>query len=253
LRSHPLTTERIADMRLRLSADGVPHIANTALPSTALHALMSARARVLAETVPDRWRAWARVGGGANVAPADRYAAALSASRLGEHSEAFALAQKLSEQATPETQAAINGLLIEVALAAPNGAKVPRLPALRDAALASASRAGLMQGALASMALGQPELVASRLQTWVVSHPRDAMAWQILSRAQTALGQRVRALRSEAESFAAMLDPEGALARYKAAQVLPAAVRQADPMEMAIVDARRRDAEDAIRESARQN
>jgi beta-barrel assembly-enhancing protease len=34
---------------------------------------------------------------------------------------------------------------------------------------------------------------------------------------------------------------------------LPAAVRQADPMEMAIVDARRRDAEDAIRESARQN
>ena len=253
LRSHPLTTERIADRRLRLAADGAGHRAHAALPGAGLHALMAARARVLAEPLPDRWRAWVAVGIGPKASPGDRYAAALSASRLGQHAQALGLAQALRQQeATPETQAALDGLLIETLLAAPNGAQDGRLAALRDTALGSATRAGLMQGALAALAMGQPALAVPRLQTWVVKHPRDALAWQTLSRGQTALGQKVRALRSEGESFAAMLDPEGALARYKAAQALPAAERQADAMEMAIVDARRREAEEQVRELARQ-
>jgi predicted Zn-dependent protease len=252
LRSHPLTTERMADMRLRLSGVEVHAVANGVVPPLALHALMSARARVLAETGPDRWRAWLTVGSGHKAREQDRYAAALSASRLGQHGEAVALAQLLREQATPETQAATDELMIEVLLAAPNGAKDARLVALRDAALASSSRAGLMQGALAALAMGQAELATPRLQTWVINHPRDALAWRTLSRAQSALGQRVRSLRSEAASYAAVLDPEGALARYKAAQALPASERQADAIEMAIVDARRRETEAQIRESARQ-
>ena len=253
LRSHPLTTERIADMRLRLSSDPAhAQAAGSAVPPLALHALMAARARVLAESLPDRWRAWVQVGSGAKASLPDRYAAALSASRLGQHSEAMALARSLREQGSPQTQPALDALLIEVSLAAPEGAKSAGLAPLRDAALASGTRAGLLLGASAALAGGQPELAASRLQVWVVDHPRDALAWQTLSRVQAAQGQRVRALRSEAEAYAAMFDPEGALARFKAAQALPAAVRQTDAIEMAIVDARRREVEDQIRESARQ-
>ena len=252
LRSHPLTTERMADMHLRVSEAGAAHGAGSAVPPLALHVLMAARARVLGETVPDRWRAWLKAGSGPKAKPGERYAAALSAYRLGQYSEALALAQTLREQATPPTQAAIDGLLVEILLVSPNGAQDARLPALRDAALASSTRAGLMQGAWAALAMGRADLAASPLQTWVVNHPRDAMAWQTLSRVQTALGQRVRALRSEAESFTAMLDPEGALTRYRAAQALPVAVRQADAIEMAIVDARQREAEAQIRELARE-
>jgi beta-barrel assembly-enhancing protease len=85
----------------------------------------------------------------------------------------------------------------------------------------------------------------------VVSHPRDALAWQPLARAQGALGFRVRALRSEAEAYASMLDNEGALERLKAAQALPAEVRRSDAIEVAIVDARRREIEQQLRDSAR--
>ena len=252
LRSHPLTTERMADMHLRVSSEAAPQGAASVVPPLALHLLMAARARVLGETVPDRWRAWVTVGSGPKASAAERYAAALSAHRLGQHSEALAIAQSLRDQAGPETLAAVDGLMIELLLAAPNGAKDLRLVGLRDAAVARSTRAGLLQSALAALAMGQPEWAAPRLQTWVVNHPRDALAWQTLSRVQAALGQRVRALRSEAESYTAMLDPEGALARYQAAQALPADVRRGDAMEMAIVDARQREAEAQIRELARQ-
>ena len=90
------------------------------------------------------------------------------------------------------------------------------------------------------------------MQAWVVGHPRDALAWQTLSRVQTAMGQRLRAVRSEAEARAAVLDFEGAAARFKAAQSLPAADRQADAMELAIVDVRRREVEAQLKALASQ-
>ena len=62
LRSHPLTTERMADMRARLpmhdhaSHAGTAHAASTSPHNAWVHALMSARARVLAEAGADRQR-----------------------------------------------------------------------------------------------------------------------------------------------------------------------------------------------------
>ncbi|MEZ5701100.1 MAG: hypothetical protein R3E42_02720 [Burkholderiaceae bacterium] len=146
----------------------------------------------------------------------------------------------------------LDALELELLLAAPGGTGDARFAALRDAALASERRAGVMQGALAALASGQAAPVAARLQRWVVLHPHDALAWQSLSRAQGALGYRVRALRSEAEAYAAMLDNEGALERLKAAQALPADVRRGDTIEVAIVDARRREIEQLLRDSARE-
>ena len=69
---------------------------------------------------------------------------------------------------------------------------------------------------------------------------------------QAALGQRLRSVRSEAEARAAQMDYGGALDRLRAAQMLPAAERNADPMELAIVDVRRREVEELLRDSARQ-
>jgi predicted Zn-dependent protease len=85
------------------------------------------------------------------------------------------------------------------------------------------------------------------LLEWVVLRPRDALAWQMLARARQAQGQTLRAVRAEAESRAAHYDYAGALERFKAAQALPENLRAADPIELAIVDSRRREVEAQLR------
>jgi len=58
LRSHPLTTQRIADMRGRLEARTAPQPASAqSVPLE--HAMMVARARVLMRPGTDQWRQWA--------------------------------------------------------------------------------------------------------------------------------------------------------------------------------------------------
>jgi predicted Zn-dependent protease len=286
LRSHPLTSERIADMRARLPLDAAPRVGplNTArapaspgslaltLPGSAtplaalawragpqvtpaLHGLMASRARVLAENGPDRWRAWLQQGQLAGAQPADLYAAALSAHRLGQHDLALKLAQRLQTLALPETRWAIDALWMELVLttAAPGAAQMVPLKTLRDAGLAGQQRAGVLLGAQAALATGAAPQAASRLQDWVVTHPRDALAWQTLAQAQLATGHRLRAVRAEAESRAAQRDYAGAVERFKAAQALPAAERAQDPMELAIVDVRLREVEALLRDAERED
>jgi predicted Zn-dependent protease len=92
---------------------------------------------------------------------------------------------------------------------------------------------------------------AQRLQTWVATHPRDAAAWQQLSAAYAAQGQRLRSVRAEAEARVAQLDYAAALDRYKAAQDL---VRQGagggDHIEASIIDTRARQVDSLLREQA---
>ena len=298
LRSHPLTGERIADMRGRLppgpvatassplaTPGGAPAAsgptggalrldlpksggrgeggASIAVPSNlVLHSLMAARARVLAENGPDRMRAWLNQGQTAGATPGDRYAAALSAHRLGQRESALELAQRLRTDVPPPARPTVDALLMELLLAPP--AKVPAgtappptgqvglLAELRDQALAGTTRASAIYGAQAALATGQPERAVARLQAWVALHPRDAMAWQTLSRAHAAQGQTLRAIRADAEARAAQLDYSGAAERLRAAQELPVAQRT-DGMELAIVDARRREVEALLRESTRED
>ena len=277
LRSHPLTSERIADMQARVPlASSGPRVGPLAVVdapgsaagglrldltrpadpvSAAWHALMSARARVLAENSPDRWRAWLQHGQRPAATPAEVYAAALSAHRLRQPEQALPLAQRLQGRADADTRWVADALLMEL-WATPGAAQAalaPSVAALRDAALASGRRAGLLQGAQVALASGVPAVATQRLQTWVVGHPRDAQAWQLLAQLQLAQGQRLRALRAEGEARAAQLDHAGAAERFKAAQALPAADRAADPMELAIVDARRREVEALLRESVRED
>ena len=282
LRSHPLTSERIADMRARLPLDSGPRVGplNTlpvdpsravvggALPgmaagpvslrapvTAALHGLMAARARVLAENGPDRWRAWVQHGQAATANPAQLYAAALAAHRLGQGEVALKLSQRLQVQTGAETRWAVDALQMELLLAPGtlNATQATHLQTLRDAALASQQRAMVLLGAQAALATGTSAPAASRLQDWVVTHSRDALAWQALAQLQLATGQRLRAIRSEAEARAAQRDFSGAVDRFKAAQALPTAERALDPMELAIVDVRLRAVQALLRESVRED
>ncbi len=282
LRSHPLNSERIADMRARLpmaptsampgaaqlgplrAPEGQASTGNLVLDlpkaagagamlSPALHPLMAARARVLAEKGTDRMGAWLQNGRGPQATPGDRYAAAWSAHRLGQSALALELAQTLRAQVAPEVGWVVDALLIELHLAPNRGSTIDassatELQQLRDQALASGSRALLLLGAQAAIATRAPQLAESRLQSWVVVHPRDALAWETLARVYHARGQTLRAIRAEAESRVAHLDYTGALDRFRGAQAQPVAVRNADPMTMAIVDSRRRDVERLLRE-----
>ena len=54
-------------------------------------------------------------------------------------------------------------------------------------------------------------------------------------------------MRAEAESRAAQYDWAGALERFKAAQALSEPLRSADPIELAIVDSRRREVQAQLR------
>jgi predicted Zn-dependent protease len=97
--------------------------------------------------------------------------------------------------------------------------------------------------------------VAQRLQVWVLAHPHDAQAWQLLSSASAAQGQTLRAIRADAEAQMARLDYAPAQERFKAAQELSrqarsATVAAADHIDASIIDSRRRQVELLIKEQS---
>jgi predicted Zn-dependent protease len=85
------------------------------------------------------------------------------------------------------------------------------------------------------------------LQTWVAVHPKDALAWTLLAQCADPLGQKLRAIRAEAESHAARGDVIGALDRLRAGQRLSRA-SNADFVEASIIDTRTRELEAERRE-----
>jgi len=281
LRSHPLTSERMADMKARLPmaglaatngpraevssqpALGLGATLNLSLPrqgadpamsvpSPKLHPLMAARARVLAENGPDRLRAWLASGQTDQARPGERYAAAWAAHRLGQPALAVQLAERLRDEVAPEVAWVADALWLEVVLAPAHQrtqAQQAELVRLRDQALAAGDRASLLLGAQAAVVTGAARPAASRLQTWVVNHPRDALAWHTLSAVYRSQDQTLRAVRAEAEAHVATRDYSGALERLRAAQALPAAMRSADPVELAVVDARLREVQALLRQA----
>lgn len=263
LRSHPLTTERMADMKARSAWGREAGGAMTVpLVSVQWHRLMAARARVLAETDVRRWQAWVQEVTPAQVSDVTvLYAAALSASRLKQHNQGLALAQRLLAQPGLDEPArrAASLLALEIWLSpgadgtpsaaqaspasTPGRAWPNGLPALAAQALAGADRASVLLGAQAAIRQGQPAQASQRLQVWVAEHAADALAWQTLAQAWSTQGQPLRAIRAEAESRVAQLDVDGAVDRLRSARELGAAkggAAAADHLELSIIDARYR-------------
>jgi predicted Zn-dependent protease len=261
LRTHPLTTQRIADMQARLQSAGLAFFVP---PPTTEHAMLSARARVLASPGVDALRqrvAEPKSPGFASL-PLPRRAAALYATALassqlrdfdGARTGARQLADTVRGDAGALRQAQLLAAEIELAAGDANAA-LQYLPAVH--AKAPEKRPELLlraQALLRSARAADAAEVADSLQTWVTTHPRDAMAWQLLASAWQAQGQALRAIRAEAESFVAHYDYAAAVDRLKAAQNL---ARKGGPgvdyIEASIIDARLRAVQLLAQEQAAQ-
>jgi predicted Zn-dependent protease len=90
------------------------------------------------------------------------------------------------------------------------------------------------------------------LQTWVAEHPRDALAWALLAQCAEPLGQKLRAVRAEAESHAAQGDIVGAIDRLHAGQRMARSGGNTDFVEASIIDSRLHELEARRRELARE-
>ena len=259
LRSHPLTTQRQADMQARLPAGGAQ-----AQP-TLEHALMAARARVQSRPGTDVLRQWMAEPQGSGFAelPAPRRAAALYAAALAaSHLRDVALARKLlprlqqTVQGDAVAQRQVGLLAAEVELAGGDASAalrhLPPHPRTRPELLLRGQ--ALLQAATKAP---QPDTAAlaaqtESLQTWLALHPRDAGAWLQLAQLWQAQGVPLRAVRAEAEAHAARYDYAAAVDRFKAGQDLARrSTTAADHVEASIIDTRLRAVEELLREQLR--
>jgi predicted Zn-dependent protease len=254
LRSHPLTTERIADMQAR------QQLLPSAPPVSDLtHYLLAGRARALSYLGVDAQRGLMTLAMPAaasslqaakpEVQAGIRYAAVLAASNQRDFRQAWAWHAQLQDATS--MNAAANRLTrllaAEVALAEGKPSKAlewlgntwnpksrSEMLLWSQAVLASAQGTNTNSSATTTDA----PLLVPRLQAWVATYPRDAQAWQLLSSAYLTQGKTLRAVCAEAEGFAAKFDEQGALNRYRAAQDMVKQSGQPDFIEASIIDTR---------------
>lgn len=274
LRSHPLTTQRIAEAQARVQLTSTaaprPSAQKQVLQGQAqlLHAMMAERARILAVPGVDVLRtqvtqaqrqaalpvpALQSPPSAANIHEAGvLYGGAFAAAQLRDFAAARLLLGRLKPLTAGMARASqVVGLLgIEIDLL---DSKTPASAATADISK-SASRAELLMNAKSLMAANRASEVSQALQTWVAEHPRDAMAWQLLATAYGQQNQPVRAIRADAESRFAQLDYGAALDRLKAAQgLMRSSPGSADYVEASIIDTRTRQVESIVKEQALQD
>ena len=255
LRSHPLTSARIAEARARVPAQGVP-------PSgTGLHALMRVRAMALMDPTTATLRRLQQTPVDADdptQALTGWYRRALASARLDDAVEAGrAITQALAAAEQPGTdpalRQAVRWLAAEVWLAQKQPGRAAQLidesPRDRPSVLLRS------QAVRAAASTADPTGPALRrnveaLQTWVAEHPNDAEAWSELARSATLLGLPLRAQRAEAEAALLWGDLAGAVDRLRVAQ-RGAGVGGPEAIDLQIIDARLRTLEARLREQRR--
>jgi predicted Zn-dependent protease len=248
LRSHPLTTERIADVQARQPV-GQPALTSQDMAMD--HAMVSARARILSNPGVDLLRHAVAEASAADFlrAPPARqaaalYGAALASARLRDFSTVRTSLAQLSELTRPFPAADRLTRLLAGELSLDAGQ-----PA---ASMASGGRPELFLNAQSLTRFGRAGEAIPALQTWLARHPRDAGAWQLLAGACAAQGLTLRSIRAEAEVQVAQLDYAAAADRFKAAQALVhnTAGASIDHIEASIIDTRARAVQSVLREQA---
>lgn len=253
LRSHPLTIDRIGEARQIVQAAG----GGAAPAAPLLHLLMQARARVLMDPSTQAVRRLQGLDarGPVDTLPlADRlvgyYTGALASSSLRDFDRAerdarAALALGAAIPGQGALQRALVSLVAQLALARGDAAGAASALAGAGPDGADDSRAGLMLRAELALAEGGAAALrrsSEALQTWVAERPGDASAWQLLAQATERQGLRLRSLRAEAESQAALGNLPGAIDRLRAGQQF---ARKGgvvtDFIEASVIDARLRD------------
>ena len=261
LRSHPMTTARIADMQARLQL-----LPPTAFSPALAHSLLAARAQVLSHADTEGLRSAVNAANNPQLGKltlarqtAVLYGATLAAlwQRDFELAERFwGRLQTLLQNPLPhQVQAArlVRLLGAELSLAATKPVQtLQRLEQRPGQAMAGeVARPELFLWSQAMTLQGKREqasLAAQQLQTWLARWPRDAQAWQLLSAAYQAQGLILSAVRAEAEGRAAQLDFAAAVNRLKAAQDLMRRGSKIDHIEASIIDTRVREFELRLRE-----
>ncbi|AMM24851.1 M48 family metalloprotease [Variovorax sp. PAMC 28711] len=270
LRSHPMNTERIADMQGRFQfrntsadANADASVAGTAaappvMPLAMDHAMIASRARVLTRPGSDTLRQWVEAGSSGEAAkapPAPQagmlYAAALSASALRDFKAARALVERLTARTANDPAASRLARLLsaEIELAAGNPAKAASLLNLK-----AKDRPEMLLATQAAIATGNAAPMRAPLRDWTATHPRDATAWRALGSVYGAEGDPVQAIAADAEANVAILDYPGARDRYKAAQELSrklsAEGKPVDHYAASIIDTRARAIDGLVRQQA---
>ena len=212
LRSHPLTSERLAEARSRLSDQAV----GAGVGRDTLHELMQARARALMDPTVDNWRRLvaqaqqAPVAASAGAAPtasgtaAGRsgalqagtpyvgtlYAGALAAARLGDHRTAAALAEDLAQALNADAAGARVPPPGDASAAGLNAVRSQRVSRMLKAELALSR--GEAQTEVTAMAALPPLPSAPRLGG-LTPTAGEAGAWATLPRERAPLLLRSQA------------------------------------------------------------
>jgi len=259
LRSHPMTSERIADMQSRYQLAA----GNAALPLLMDHAMVSSRARVLTRPGVDVLRLWVDAAGPAGASalarssPAQQagtlYAGALAASELRDFAQARAIAARLVARVADDKAAARLARLLSAEIELKAGA-APRAMALLN--VNAKDRPELLLAAQAAIDTHASQQMVVPLRDWTLTHPHDGTAWRLLANLYGAQNDMLRAVRADAEANVAQLDYAAARDRLKAAQDLMrrgeagTAPVEVDHYEASIIDTRTREVDALVKEQA---
>ena len=258
LRSHPLTTERIGDMQSRMGVN-----ANDSKPValTLSHAMLSARARALMSKRSEEIQGL--VLAYENDSEPDRslasragllYAAVMAYTEQRQAGKAIQTVNKLLALTADDPPAHAVARWLAADTARRMGKPNECLAMLKDL---PASRSQLLLQTSCKVASTDPALAAQasdQLQLWLAEHPTDALAWEVSAQAYAQQGQRLRALRAEAEAKAVRLDEAAAIDRLRAAQTLVGELTRKGQLDLggqqesSIIDARLRTLEARRRE-----
>ena len=250
LRTHPMTTERAADMQARQQL-----ATRTPVQPTLEHAVVSGRAKVISNSGVDALRSMVADAESAGLAAQPRarqanalYAGTLAAARLRDAATAQRLLARLDAVVAGDTAGQRQARLLAAEMASASGDPA-RVLQLVDAT--SERRPEMLLVSQAWTQTGRAREASERLQSWVATRPRDATAWQLLSAAYQAQGQALRAVRADAEARVAQLDYQAALDRLRAAQAAARrGVAPGEHIEASIIDTRTRQVESLLREQA---
>ncbi len=267
LRSHPLTTERIADMQGRMPMTSQMQAKSMSLE----HAMIAARAKVLVNPEPDEqhfFSAQANVSGSnglSNIASLKSntplWLSTLYAATLADvHLKNWTLAEKHLQEMTPlvAKDPAAQKLLtyLKAEFEAAKGNPLVAISLIQNLQKTRAQILLLSQYRNATRVVEQAKLVTDSLQLWLAQNPRDSLAWELMSAALISSGNTIGAIRADAEAQAAHWDYASAVDRLKAAQDLTRQMARQSGLdataqfEASIVDVRLRNLEGARKEQA---
>lgn len=254
LRSHPLTTERIADMQARLQ----PNRPSTRTVGDMVQAMMAARAKVMSQNSAEAFKAWTQDGqaSSAQATPAQKagalYAATLAHLQLRDAASAERALQRLLPLAaqTPEAKRLVT--LLQAELAIRQERFVWALQVLDTTSGKPLKRPELMMAAQALLRMPPHPLrstITQQLREQVTQDPNDAQAWDTLAGLLALQGQALPSLRAEGEAQMARMDWSGATDRFRAAQdwARNNRLQAGEHIEASIVDTRLRQAQTQIR------